>query len=267
VRRQPYGNRRTTFHVLLERSTTTGLAYSHNRLRNMLLHYSRYDYFVALDVDFIPTRNIYKGLLEMIRQPPALLAPPPPGIDNKTDSDSDSDSDNIMNDVVQMLHRHTVFVLPSFHMDPLENHTFATPDMLPQNRDELLQMYKNGTVQDYTKRKLSHGATGYYHYTKVKEPYYKIHPNRYFEPYVLGYRRGIPNYWEDFRGFGFNKQSWCWELIMAGYQYSVLRDFYLVHLNHPLSKRQQHSRHKNKPIWYEFNHYLKDRYNTTGTEG
>jgi hypothetical protein len=57
-----------------------------------------------------------------------------------------------------------------------------------------------------------------------------------YEPYVLGYKPGIPHYWEGFRGFGFNKLSWFMELHYMGYQFGVLRDFFVIHLDHPYTQ-------------------------------
>lgn len=191
---QHHHHPRTTYHILLEKQSPNlqfdqyRMEYPHNFLRNIVLEYSRYDYFVALDVDFIPTYNSYQGLRNLI-------------------------FGGSSEEIQSLLHRQSIFVLPSFHIDPIDGEEFAKPSQLPKTRSELLDRYESGTVQDYSKRKLSHEATKYGQWSLTSmssnstKPYYEIRPQQYFEPYVLGYKRGIPEYWDEFRGFGFNKVS------------------------------------------------------------
>ena len=74
--------------------------------------------------------------------------------------------------------------------------------------------------------------------------FYRVEYRCWFEPYVFGYLPGIPPYFEAFRGLGFNKVSWFVELDRAGYQFSVLKDAWVAHLDHPRSSRSPKARWK-----------------------
>ena len=95
--------------------------------------------------------------------------------------------------------------------------------------------------------------------------FYDIEYKNVYEPYVMGYRPGIPRYWEEFRGYGYNKFSWFFELHRACYEFGVLRDFFLVHMNHPMVDRQlKHDQTEdNRETWKQFKSYLSGRYKQT----
>jgi hypothetical protein len=83
-----------------------------------------------------------------------------------------------------------------------------------------------------------HGPTDFdkWYSEEFDGSWYPIEYVMRYEPYVLGYKPGIPHYWEGFRGFGFNKLSWFIELHYMGYQFGVLRDFFVIHLDHPYTQ-------------------------------
>jgi hypothetical protein len=78
----------------------------------------------------------------------------------------------------------------------------------------------------------------------------------------LGYKPGIPRYWQDFRGYGYNKFSWFFEINKAGYEFAVLRDFYVVHMNHliPDLKKKNAMTDSNRKHWQDFKGYLARQY-------
>jgi hypothetical protein len=55
---------------------------------------------------------------------------------------------------------------------------------------------------------------------------------------VLGYKPNVPHFAQGFRGFGYNKYSWFVEAFYMGFSFAVLRDFFVVHLDHPVAYKQ-----------------------------
>jgi hypothetical protein len=100
---------------------------------------------------------------------------------------------------------------------------------------------------------------------QMKADYYTINSSRKknaFELHVLGYRPGIPRYWEEFRGYGWDKISFFQECIAAGYEFAVLCDFYCVHLNHPDPSRKFKGAmsEANIPYWNRFQEYKSEMF-------
>jgi hypothetical protein len=134
-------------------------------------------------------------------------------------------------------------------------------------------MVKNQAMRPFEKQfARGHRATNFPKWLELVKgqkgiAYYTLSGTRkrkiqYFEPYVLGYRPGIPRYWEDFRGFGWDKISFFQECVAAGYDYAVLCDFYCVHLNHPdPSLESQNATHiLNNPYIEQFKNYKSKMY-------
>lgn len=53
-----------------------------------------------------------------------------------------------------------------------------------------------------------------------------------YEPYVVVRRKSLPGYDERFQGYGFNKVQWILCLRCTGYRFSVLGRAFVTHLNH-----------------------------------
>jgi hypothetical protein len=202
------------------------------------------DYFVALDVDFIPSKDSYPGIVSMLRS---------------------------NEDIRKELHDHRVFVLPAFEIFPRKGETFASQDMVPTSKSHLKNMIRERLADSFHRRHFpaGHSPTDFRRWLEEKnggsnkedddKSYYSIEYAQFFEPYILGYSPGIPHYWPHYRGFGSNKLSWFQELDRAGYSFGVLTDFYVVHLNHPrkASRKQQRKNEKIDTLFFE---YLDRRY-------
>ena len=225
----------TSFHVVLEK---TELPYPHNILRNLAMEYLGGEFFVAADVDFIPVPDCHRNLIKLFER----------------------------NDRVrQKLITKTVMVLAAFerHMPTPEKE--VTEDMLPKSKAEVIEMVKTGKGNGFhmAGSAAGHGPTDYEKWLGNKtNDFYGIPYKNIFEPYILGYRRGIPRYWQDFRGYGFNKFSWFFEINKAGYDFAVLRDFYVVHMNHPVPqmKKKNAMTDWNRGHWKKFKDYLSKQY-------
>jgi hypothetical protein len=241
-----------TFHVVLEK---TALAYPHNILRNLALQYlgEAADYFVAADVDFIPTYGAGSALTAWLRQPDSVLR--------------------------KELRQQRLFVLPAFERFQTFKNESVTEAMLPRTKADVQRMFKAKQMIGFhmAGSPMGHGPTKFFNWLKneTKAPtdggWYAITYKNIFEPYVLGYRPGLPRCWEAFRGYGYNKFSWFFELNKACYSFGVLRDYYLVHMNHPMTLMDQKKQMTewNRGHWQQFKDFLSKRYRQTcqGTEG
>ena len=66
----------------------------------------------------------------------------------------------------------------------------------------------------------------------------------------------------------YNKFSWYMELHRACYEFGVLRDYFVVHMNHPMVDREvKHDQTEdNRASWKQFKSYLSGRYKQTCNE-
>jgi hypothetical protein len=200
----------TAIHLLMESRDNK---YPHNILREMAMEQTETDYFLALDVDFMTIPNCHDKLQMLLRNDQTL---------------------------VDALHNKTMMILPAF------NHEFKLKDeqlqdsVLPSTKEDAMQMVQRNELTPFHVARFfpGHGPTDFNKWFKedFDESWYAINYVIRFEPYVLGYKPGIPHYWEGFRGFGFNKLSWFIELDYMGYQFGVLRDFFVVHLDHSYNR-------------------------------
>ena len=89
---------------------------------------------------------------------------------------------------------------------------------------------------------------------------YKIIPTLIYEPFFIGYKPDLPHYWEGFKGFGLNKQSFTRECFLSGFELEGQYKLYLTHLAH-YSNVNRRMRNFNARNWdEEFAPYLKSKY-------
>jgi hypothetical protein len=127
----------------------------------------------------------------------------------------------------------TMMILPAF------NHEFKLQDnqvqdhVLPSTKQEALNMVHRNELTPFHVARFfpGHGPTAFGKWSKEEfdGSWYRIHYVMRFEPYVLAYKPGIPHHWQGFRAFGFNKLSWFIGYHYMGFQFGVLRDFFLCH--------------------------------------
>lgn len=264
--------RQTTFHVALEQRASSSPSsstedekplYPHNILRNVALETIESDYFVALDVDFIPSPNAHDQLMHYLHQPP---------------SDHGEMEESRFR---QELRSKRMFVLPAFELFPREGEQYATADMLPDNKRQLIDMVQSEKLVPFRKSApVGHSLTDFNRWLGMPPSsetnnnnnssslfYYELpfkgtKRREVWEPYVVGYRPGIPRYWEDFRGYGFDKYSFFIECQLAGYTFAVLHDLFCTHLDHPeVSKDDQAWLLERNEVYYaQFHIYLREKY-------
>jgi hypothetical protein len=232
----------TDIHVLMEK---TQEAYPHNLLRQAALNYRSTDYFLTLDVDFVTPPQASRDLDALVRSDSAL---------------------------VQKLQDKTLMVLPAFAgNEPVDDSKLLQKGgcSLPRNKQEAIQFVqeKHNMTPFHTERfSMGHGPTNYDKWFTManKNPpkddssFYLIDYGLKYEPYVLGYSNHKrqarddlpPDYWAGFRGYGFNKWTWLAEAYFSGFQFGVLRDFFVVHMDHPRSPSLE-------PNWPEYKLFLR----------
>eukprot|EP00980_Cylindrotheca_fusiformis_P000001 scaffold1_cov108-Cylindrotheca_fusiformis.AAC.1 len=213
----------TSFHLVLEKPGS--LLYPINILRNVAMEAIESDYFLAIDVDLVPfPRDCHDRLVSAYFNIKLV------------------DKESLL------------FILPAFALFPQEGEEYATADMLPSSKEMTLAMVKNGKMDQFWKDKFpsGHGPTDYEQWFantgKKKDSFYPIHlsyrSSLSFEPYVVGFKPGIPRYWEGKSVIvAFLSFVWFHTHLLTWYRYAVLNDFYAVHLDHPSidsrSKMQQ----------------------------
>ena len=227
---------KTNIHVMFE---ITRRLYPANVLRNLAMDNSESDYFLALDCDLIPSsEDAHKGLYDLLHSHSKMR---------------------------ELIRSKAQFVLPAFDIEIPSNLAHVTEDLLPTSKQEVIDRVESGGMVEFWKKECpsAYNATNYpLWFSNDTNEYYPIEYFPKFEPYVLGYRHGLPQYWPLFRGFGYNKASWFVELDRMGYRFMVLRDFFVSHMNHRRKnmKDTRKSLMKNGPHMKVFLEYLERTY-------
>lgn len=189
-----------SFHFVLEK---TDLAYPHNILRNVAVETVECDYFLAIDVDFIPMPKgkCHSHIQNLIK-----------------DKYSGFTSD-----------RQRLFVLPAFSLVQNKTETSlqkpASPNRLPTTRNQLVEKLEEEEMIPFRYNFWfgGHFATNYPWWLRnlkrrSTKPFYNLEMDegiRYYEPYVVGYRPGIPRYWEGTWSIFIEKKLY-WQFFRRG---------------------------------------------------
>eukprot|EP00158_Paraphelidium_tribonemae_P002893 Partr_v1_DN25762_c0_g1_i2_m74700 putative Inherit from opiNOG: Glycosyltransferase-like len=125
-----------------------------------------------------------------------------------------------------------VFVVPAFEF----TNTAADLEVVnyPETKSELKKYYTdNGAIMFHNNWRRGHGPTDYDKWFDGKEPYKVSEYNYNYEPYVLMKREGLPWCDERFVGYGSNKAACLYEIFLAGVEFWVMPEDFLVHQRHP----------------------------------
>lgn len=196
--------------------TSCPIRVAHNYLRNLAMNHIQTDYVINIDVDFCTNVNAYDGLLNLVKS-------------DKT--------------VRRKLDNQTMLVLPAF-----EN-TFHVEEedvsLAPKDKAEVIEQVKvSRTAEGFHLKKYfpGHGATNFERwYANKTGVVYDTKYEQGFEPYVLAKKDGLPQFWTRFRGFGYNKRAWYEEASRMGYQFAVLRDYFVFHVGQSSTQVQLQS--------------------------
>ena len=222
-----------SFHVIMEKTT---MDYCHNKLRQLAIKAVDTEYFLILDVDFVTMPKGHVQLRSLIATDRSLRS---------------------------KLHSSTMMVLPAFSREVNvtdEDLVQIQDKILPASRDDAKDMVKHGYLKEFHLKRFfaGHGPTNFPKWLSDNEidSFYSIDYDLRFEPYVLAHVQDIPRFWKGFRGFGYNKWSFYLECHLRGFRFAVLRDFFVVHLDHPTGLRRQ-SKHNHKQMKKFKKHLLK----------
>lgn len=205
-----------------------GLFYPINYLRNIALNSINTEYVFLVDVDFLPSNQLYQVLREKITF--------------------------MVNQKEKFC-----FVIPAFE-------TQEKDFQFPETKNQLLTLLKSNKIIPfyYHTWPTGHEPTDYDKWRTSTEPYLiKWKPD--FEPYIV-IDKGVPSYDNRFVGYGWNKISHIMEVAASGYQFMVLHDAYIIHVPHPDTrekitfKNNQHYKNISKNTRKEFLHDFRQRY-------
>lgn len=171
------------------------------------------EFVINIDIDFCVNKNAYEGLLNLIQSDKRVRG----SLENKT-----------------------MLVLPafenSFHVEE-EDVSLAPKDKVEVTKQ--VKELKTAEAFHLKKYYAGHGATKYEKwYANKTRPVYFTEYEQGFEPYVLAKKEGLPQFWTGFRGFGYNKRSWLEEAYRMGYNYGVLRDYFVFHVGQSSTQKQ-----------------------------
>ncbi|KAI8335370.1 glycosyl-transferase for dystroglycan-domain-containing protein [Chlamydoabsidia padenii] len=201
-----------------------------NLWRNVAKLFARTDYIMMLDVDFYLCTDFRRRILTN----PNLLA--------LLDSGRGA------------------LVVPAFEYllqdDGLDAATF------PTHKEDLLNQLDQSKIDMFHKSWLNgHGATNYSKWYGASDLYKVTDYNFSYEPYVIFRKQGTPWCDERFIGYGGNKAACLYELYLAGLEYWVLPDDFLIHQTHsyPEDTRRKERQH-NRKLYSNFREELCLRY-------
>ena len=277
VRRNSILLRDVSVHALLELQQNMTLPYPHNILRNIALQNASGDFVFLIDADLIPSPpDAYAKLRKALQRPQLQM-------NNQTMFE-------------RMRHHKELLVVPVFEIYPQRGNSqskgisakssaefdgqhelgLASEEDFPRHKTRLRQMYSKNIARQWHFKK-GHESSDYNHWLAFRRPKqsggdeslpaavpvsYPINPQPNYEPYFIGHRPSLPRYWEEFRGYGLNKQSFVAECIISGSSFRVLYDFWVSHLGHATNRDMDRLR-LNQKIWNTtFVEHLRSTYNT-----
>ncbi|KAM7086539.1 beta-1,4-glucuronyltransferase 1 [Molossus nigricans] len=206
----------------------TNVSYPNNLLRNLAREGA--NYALVIDVDMVPSEGLWRGLREMLDQSKQWAG--------------------------------TALVVPAFEIRRARR--------MPTNKNELLQLYQVGEVRPFYYGLCTpcQAPTNYSRWVNLPEetllrPAYVVPWQDPWEPfYVAGGK--VPTFDERFRQYGFNRISQACELHVAGFDFEVLNEGFLVHKGfkealkfHP--QKEAENQH-NKILYRQFKQELKAKY-------
>ncbi|KAK6182973.1 hypothetical protein SNE40_010533 [Patella caerulea] len=210
-----------------------GIEYPHNLLRNLALKYSRTSHILVIDIDMIPSPNLKEVFMK--NQKNYFL-------------------------------KKTTFISRSAHVVPAFE--LKNGYDVPKNRMELIDLWEKNIIRpfyeeacwkcqkytDYDKWRASESELTSAYHADFHDPW---------EPFYIA-AKSVPQYDERFKQYGFNRISQICEMHIAGYQFSVLTDVFLVHKGfkhtQEFHKTKNDELDKNRILFRKFKNELKAKY-------
>jgi len=181
------------FHILFANKTR----YPVNNLRNLALVNAPTSLVMILDADFVTSEDMH-GFLSMAGK-------------------------NLMRNTK----RNQAFVVPAFSSN-------LAPHALPKFKPALLASLRSKTVSQVNELPCPkcHGPTNYKKWEKTSE-LYETEYKWIYEPYLMLNKDHLTELFDErLKGYGFDKNTHVFALAAAGYQFFVLPDPFIIHVNH-----------------------------------
>ena len=190
-----------------------GPSYPPNHARELAHRFVSTPYMFILDIDFVPSFGLYVSLKEKLKA----------GTFGNMEK--------------------TAVVMPAFGTDE-ENFT------IPQSKSKMIQLLKDHAVEQFqqTVFYVGHGPTNYQKWINATEPYIVLWDNDY-EPYYM-VKTSVLTFDHRFIARFHDKCSHSTELHMAGYEFLVFPDSFVVHLPHEFSMQNMENLRKCNRQWY-----------------
>ncbi|KAJ3381448.1 hypothetical protein HDU92_005330 [Lobulomyces angularis] len=199
-----------------------------NYLRNVARFFCRTELILPLDVDFIVNRSFLPTLMK--------------------------------NDFVKqkLSSGEGVFILPAFEFqDEWVNTKF---EQFPQTKKEVVSMFGKNITIFHGKKNKGHTSTRYSKWLTSQEVY-QIQPDTIrYEPYAVFNTTTVPWSDERFTGYGGNKAAWWYEIYLAGLEFYILPNDFVIHCYHGYPDVRTTERHRNTPILNNFVDEICKRY-------
>ncbi|ELU17338.1 hypothetical protein CAPTEDRAFT_85145, partial [Capitella teleta] len=180
-----------------------GKLYPVNQLRNLALSSVTTDYVFLTDADFIPNKDLYKSMLNVV---------------------ASSDTNRTKR----------AYVVAAFGVfeEKEKNKPAKFPDF-PETRETLLQLWDSKAIEPVHFTKFIHGhyQTNYTRWRKATE-LYPITWFHHYEPYVVVRTIDVPLYEGAFLERYFDKVSHIFHLHKVGFEFWGIPNVYTVHMPH-----------------------------------
>ncbi|KAI8371644.1 glycosyl-transferase for dystroglycan-domain-containing protein [Radiomyces spectabilis] len=192
-----------------------------NMWRNVAKFFARSDYIMMLDVDFYLCTDFRQSL----KQQPELMD--------------------------RLRSGRAAIVVPAFEFireeDGEDWHKF------PKNKNDLMDIVQTDKIDMFHRGwKRGHGSTDYQKWYKSSDPYKVVDYNYSYEPYVIFKKEGTPWCDERFIGYGANKAACLYEIYLAGIDYWVLPNDFLIHQTHHYPEETRAKERKYNKKLYDY---------------
>jgi Glycosyl-transferase for dystroglycan len=220
--------------------------YPINQLRNLALRNVNTDYVFLNDIDFVPSDHAHDEIATLIQDSHLVTK--------------------------------TFWVLPAFERlantnttDPYHSDNQVNDvNMIPKSKPELLKaIHQDKVVTIFHPYFIEgHGPTNFKKWYNIADnnTMYSIEYKPKFEPYVVCKTQDLHQYFPQFRGFGFNKNSFFAEAKIRNFTHYVLTRQFVVHMNHKGREERyfkQDNSHNVSPL-KAFKQYLNKTYEVDG---
>lgn len=127
----------------------------------------------------------------------------------------------------------SVLVIPAFEFDKRSPASELDWKFFPKTKRELHPFINAGQIDMFhSKWKRGHGPTDYERWYSADAAYRIEEYNYNYEPYILMKRDGLPWCDERFVGYGSNKAACLYEIFLAGIEFWVSPNDFLIHQRH-----------------------------------